>query len=138
MFHKIKLITVASFLFTLLGFSLLTANVWASPITGVRQAAASTTMGATDPAINSGNCTDVKKCDLIDTYINPFIKFLAALVGVGVTISIIMGGIQYASSAGDPQKVAAAKGRIRNSLVALVVFIFLYALLNFLIPGGLV
>jgi hypothetical protein len=90
-----------------------------------------------DTAVSSGNCSDVSNCDLISKYINPFINFLAALVGVAVVISIVIGGIQYGSSAGDPQKVSAAKNRIRNAIVALLTFLFLYALLNFLIPGGL-
>lgn len=89
-----------------------------------------------DPAAK-GNCADINKCDLINNYVNPFINFLAALVGVGVVMGIVIGGIQYGSSAGDPQKVNAAKNRIRNALMALVAFLFLYTLLNFLVPGGL-
>lgn len=90
-----------------------------------------------DSAASGGNCANIKNCDIMSQYINPFINFLAALVGVAVTISIIIGGIQYGSSTGDPQKVAAAKARIRNALIALLTFSFLYALLNFLVPGGL-
>jgi len=87
--------------------------------------------------VAGGNCQSLSKCDLMSTYINPLIKFLAALVGVVVVVSVIIGGIQYSSSAGDPQAATAARKRITNAIIALVVFIFLYALLNFLIPGGL-
>lgn len=93
---------------------------------------------AGDAAANDKDCGTATNCDLVTKYINPFVNFLAALVGVAVTISIVVGGIRYASSAGDPQATAAAKARIRNAIIALVTFIFLYALLNFLIPGGLV
>jgi hypothetical protein len=99
--------------------------------------ASSTTCKPTDPAATSGNCSSVAQCDLISNYINPAIAFLSALVGVAVVASMVIGGIQYSSSGGDPSKAAAAKNRIRNSLIALIVFIFLFALLNFLIPGGL-
>jgi len=92
----------------------------------------------TDPAASSSNCTSTSNCDLLTQYVQPFINFLSALVGVAVTISIVIGGIQYGSSAGDSSKVSAAKNRIRNSIIALLAFIFLYAMLNFLIPGGLV
>ncbi|HSX05976.1 MAG TPA: pilin [Candidatus Saccharimonadales bacterium] len=85
---------------------------------------------------NGGNCADISQCDLFKNYLNPFIDFLAALVGVAVVISIVYGGIQYGSSGGDPQKVTAAKNRIRNALIALVTFIFLFSLLKFLVPGG--
>lgn len=87
---------------------------------------------------SAGDCSKLAKCDLVTKYLNPFINFMAAFVGVAVVISLIIGGIQYSSSAGDPQKVGAAKNRIRNAIIALVTFLFLYALLNFLIPGGLV
>jgi len=74
---------------------------------------------------------------LIAKYINPLITLLSALVGLVVTISIVIGGIQYSSSAGDPQAATAAKNRIRNAIIALVAFIFLYAFLQFLVPGGI-
>jgi Na+/phosphate symporter len=74
---------------------------------------------------------------LTNKYINPVVNLLAALVGVVVLGSIIAGAIQYSSSAGDPGKVAAAKKRIFNALFALAGFIFLYAFLQWVIPGGL-
>ncbi len=86
-----------------------------------------------DPAFN---CTG-DTCDLVKKYVNPLIKTLAALVGVGVTISIIMAGIQYASSANDPQAVTAAKHRIFNSILTLIGFFLFFAFLNWIIPGGL-
>lgn len=74
---------------------------------------------------------------LIDKYVTPLVKTLAALVGVAVTISIVFAGIQYTTSADDPQKVSAAKQRIFNSLVALIAYFLLFAFLNWIIPGGL-
>lgn len=94
-----------------------------------------------DPALSSNKCAtieDQSKCDLISNYIQPLVDFMAALAGVAVVISIVIGGIQYSSSAGDSAKASAAKNRIRNSLVALVAFGLLYALLQFLLPGGLI
>ncbi len=97
----------------------------------------------TDPAASGGanaclaNAT-LASCNIIQDYVQPAINFLSALVGVAVVISIIIGGIQYGSSAGDSSKVSAAKNRIRNAIIALVAFLLLYSILNFLIPGGLV
>ena len=96
-----------------------------------------TTPATPDPAATSGNCANASKCDLVSKYVNPLINFLAALVGLAVTIAIIYGGIEYASAGGDSQKISIAKNRIRNAIIALITFFFLYALLNFLIPGGL-
>ena len=106
--------------------------------TSVLQGKEDTCPSTGDAAVAGGNCKDVTNgCDLISNYIQPFINFLAAFVGVAVVISIVIGGIQYGSSGGDPQKVTAAKSRIRNSIIALITFVFLLSLLNFLIPGGL-
>ncbi len=83
----------------------------------------------------AAGCTNTD-CDLIAKYVNPFIKFLSIVAGMAVTIGIIYGGIQYAASGGDPQKTATAKTHIKNSVIALLVFFFLYAILRFLVPGG--
>ena len=85
---------------------------------------------------NTGNKTsDGMKC-FINTYANPFIKFFAALVGVFVVISIVIGGIQYTTSADDPGKVTAAKKRIFDAVLALLAFLFLFAFLQWIVPGG--
>jgi hypothetical protein len=88
---------------------------------------------------SQGNCkakTNPVQC-LFNNYINPLIALLSALVGIFVVIGIVTGGIMYTSSAGDPQKAAAAKGRIIKVLIALVAYAFLYAFIQFILPGGL-
>lgn len=64
------------------------------------------------------------------------IRLLSDGVGLVVVGSIIVGGIQYTASAGDPGATSRAVGRIRESLIALLIFIFGYAILNFVIPAG--
>jgi uncharacterized membrane protein YjgN (DUF898 family) len=64
------------------------------------------------------------------------IRILSDGVGLVVIASIIVGGIQYSASRGDPQATARAVGRIQSSLLALLIFIFGYAILNYLIPAG--
>ena len=84
----------------------------------------------------STSCS-ASSCDLINKYVNPAINLLTTLVGIAVVISIIYGGIQYSSSGGDPQKAAKARGHITNTVLALVIYIFFFAFLQFLIPGGI-
>ena len=91
-----------------------------------------------DPAATSGKCSTAQRCDLIEKYLNPFIQLLSAGVGLAVTIAIIIGGIQYSSSAGDPQRASIAKGHIRNAIIALIVFMFLYAILKFAVLPGVI
>jgi len=98
---------------------------------------------ATAGSNNNGSCEDPavqctnNKCDLVAKYVNPMLKLLAAVFGTIAVISVIAGGIQYTSSSGDPQKVAEAKKRLVNTIIAVVAFLFMYAFLQFLIPGGI-
>ncbi len=84
----------------------------------------------TDPNIEESNCGIIR-------YLIVIVNALSALVGLVIVGSIIVGGIQYSSAGSDPQKVQAAKNRIRNAIIALLFYLFGYAFLNFLIPGGL-
>jgi len=82
------------------------------------------------------NSADGTSC-LFAKYVNPLIQVLSALVGVAVVISIIYGGIEYVTSAGDPQRAEAGKKRIIESLVGLAAFMLLYAFLQYITPGGI-
>lgn len=75
---------------------------------------------------------------LFQTYINPFIKLLSGAIGVIVVLMVVVGGVQYSSAGSDPQKVAEARKKITNALLALVTYIFIFALLNWLVPGGII
>jgi hypothetical protein len=75
---------------------------------------------------------------------NPILDIAFAIIrwlsnGVGLVLigSLIFGGIQYTTSRGDPQATAIAVNRIRSVMGALLLFIFAYALLNYLIPGNI-
>jgi len=74
---------------------------------------------------------------LFSTYINPAIALLSAAVGVTVVAVIIYGAIEITSSGGDPQRAASGRNRIRDALVALGVYLLLFAFLQFITPGGL-
>lgn len=64
------------------------------------------------------------------------IRFLSAGVGLLVVASIIYAGIQYSSSQGSPEATSEAKGRIQNSVIGLVIYMFIFALVQYLVPGG--
>lgn len=83
------------------------------------------------------SCDQNADCKKIYDYLIKAADLLSALVGVAAVGMIIFGGIEFSSSGGDPQKVASAKNHITNAIIALVAFLFLFAFLNFIIPGGL-
>jgi len=101
-----------------------------------------------DPNITNAQREELANCDLnknpnclnnnpITKYILLTINFLTVGVGVVVTIMIIIGGIQYASAGANPQQIQAAKSRISNAIIALLAYLFLFAFLQWLVPGGL-
>lgn len=89
--------------------------------------------GSEDRCIENGDADD----NPIFVYLRGIIQFLATGVGIIVTINLVIGGIQYMASRGNPQATQAALSRITNSVIALVLFILMAAILNFLVPGGL-
>lgn len=63
-------------------------------------------------------------------------NFLSIGVVIVVTGMLIFAGIQYITSKGNSGKIEAAKSRIVTSLIALFLYIFLFAIAQWIIPGG--
>jgi len=114
--------------------SLLLTGVLAVTTSATASAAALPAAGQ-NFAINGQAACEDAAC-IIDRYVNPGIALLSATVAVIIVISIVVAGIQYSAAGGDPSKVGAAKSRIGKSLAALFFFFFLYAFLNYIVPGG--
>lgn len=64
------------------------------------------------------------------------IRFLSLGVGLAIVAGLIIAGIQLTASKGDPQLRAKALSRINNVVIALFVYIFAFAILNYVIPVG--
>lgn len=65
------------------------------------------------------------------------LNWLAMGVSIAVVGGIIYGGIMYTSSGGDTAKSKKAMEIIRNAVIALLMFFAMWALINWLVPGGL-
>lgn len=83
---------------------------------------------------NGGACINNNYIVIMAKWI---INILSAVVGIVVVAVIIFAGIEYSASAGDPNRVGAAKSRIINAIIALIAYMFLFVALQWLIPGGL-
>jgi hypothetical protein len=110
--------------------------------TGTQYVAATDDQGHPDDEVKSEIKKDCEGPDLnsncqIVEYLLIFINVLTAAFAVIVIIVIIIAGIQYSASAGDPQAVAAAKQRITNALIAIAVFGGMYGFLQWIVPGGI-
>lgn len=65
------------------------------------------------------------------------INFLAVGVGIAVVGGIAWGGWIYASANGDAGKAKEGRMIVINAVIGLVLFMTLWAAVNFLVPGGL-
>jgi hypothetical protein len=80
---------------------------------------------------------DRTNCGIINLIVIT-INFLSALAGIIFVVSIMISGFQYMTARDNAGQIQKAKSRIVMTVVAVAIFIFMYALLNFLIPGGVI
>ena len=65
------------------------------------------------------------------------LNWMAIGVSIAVVGGIIYGAIMYTTSGGNSEQAHKAIGIIRNAVIALILYFAMWALLNFLVPGGL-
>jgi hypothetical protein len=82
---------------------------------------------------NAQNCLDKNP---ITRDINLIVNALAGLVGVVCVAMIVLGGIRYSLARNNPQDISAARSHIINAVFALISFMLIWSLLQYLIPGG--
>lgn len=80
--------------------------------------------------LSQGNCGIMKIIVVIT-------NFMAGISGVIIVAALVWGGIMYSMAGNDPSKVQAAKKRIYSALTALLLLVFGYAIIQWLVPGGL-
>jgi hypothetical protein len=85
------------------------------------------------------NCiqNDPKNGGAIITYLKTILQVLSGLVGTVIVVMLVVAGIQYITSFGEPANIKTAKNRIVNAVTALVLFLMMFAILGFLVPGGI-
>ena len=65
------------------------------------------------------------------------VNILSGITGLVILISLIVAGIQYTTARDNASQAAAARDRIRDlALIVIPLYVFGYALLQWLIPGG--
>lgn len=70
----------------------------------------------------------------IPQYIVWVFTFACTIAGVFAVLMIIIGGLQYMASKGNPQAIKEAKDRIKNAFWGLIVLACVYLLLNIINP----
>lgn len=65
------------------------------------------------------------------------LNILIGAVGIAAVGGLIYGAIMYSSARDNPGQVQEAIGVIRNVIIGLVLFVLMFAILQYLIPGGI-
>lgn len=65
------------------------------------------------------------------------IYILYGVVGVLAVVMIIVAGAIYATAGDSEEKVKTAKTMIKNTIIGILLFMFMTMILEFLIPGGI-
>ncbi|HTK60462.1 MAG TPA: hypothetical protein VL283_04670 [Candidatus Baltobacteraceae bacterium] len=101
-------------------------------VTEVPIPVAGTVPGSTADRINdyltSGKVEDVAQ------YIGIIYNFLISVAGMVAAVMMVVAGFQYLTSAGDSGKIGAAKSRMANALIGLVLALGAYTILNTINP----
>lgn len=99
---------------------------------------ANTVYTSIDIGCKGSNCKSNKPggCSALTDAVFAIIRAISVGVGLVIVASMVWAGIQYTASRDDPSAVGKAKERIRSNVIALLVYIFAYAILNYVIPNG--
>ena len=83
---------------------------------------------------NSVICTETKSgTTKTNSFIQNIVRILLFAIGTISVIMIIIGGIRYSTSNGDPGKITGAKNTILYAIVGLVVALMAYSIVYFVL-----
>jgi hypothetical protein len=72
---------------------------------------------------------------IMDTIVTIFNWFSVGVATI-VVVFIVVGAIQYMTATGNQDKTKKGIETIRNAIIALVLYLIMWVLLNYLVPGG--
>lgn len=73
----------------------------------------------------------------ISDLVTEVMHFLTGLAGIAVVVGIMMGGIKISTAQGNAGQLEQGIGMIVNSVVGLILYILMFAIINFMVPGGI-
>jgi hypothetical protein len=72
--------------------------------------------------------------DIIAQIIANTLKVIFAISGVVLLAMLISGGIQWMTAGGDKEAISNAKKRLTSALIGFIIFISVFAIINFIAP----
>lgn len=90
-----------------------------------------------DSVKKAQGCSNAKGDKELQSVVTEILKAIIAAAGLVAVIFIIIGGINYMTSAGDAQKVEKGKKTIIYAAIGLVICALAFAIVNWVILGAL-
>jgi len=87
---------------------------------------------------NKGCYEETESGDGVYKILNIILNVLTAGVGVFGVLGLVWTGIQYMSARDNDQQLAAAKKRLLDIVIGLLIYAVMYTVLEWLIPGGII
>ncbi|MBP9738222.1 hypothetical protein KBD20_00885 [Candidatus Saccharibacteria bacterium] len=100
-------------------------NGWANPAGG--------NTGSGNKAVNTN---DSAQRSVFMDRLTIYLRWLIVGIGILSVFGLVIAGIQYSAAQENPQSVAAAKTRINNIIIGILIYLTMFGMLQWLIPGG--
>ncbi len=84
---------------------------------------------------NGTECTNPKENSTLEARFGNIVNALIFIVGAIAVLMLIIAAIRFATSAGDAEAAKGARNTILYAIIAIVVAILAYAIINFVIKG---
>ena len=71
----------------------------------------------------------------LEVSVQNILSVVFAMVGIIAVIMVIVGGVNYMTSQGDPEKIKKAKNTILYGIIGLVIALLSFAIVSFVLKG---
>lgn len=134
---KTRVAAAALLCAVVLGFVVAPAPVFAACAKDQQEITLPVDQGGTKCIPKNERATDIAD-NPIFFYLRNILIFMAGGIGLAVVGGIIWGAYMYITARANAAQTQQGQTIILNSVIALLLFIFMWAILQFLIPGGII
>lgn len=96
------------------------------------------TCGRAKTNIISCNTSEEKPAGVLAEVLKIFLMALSVVVGIAAVGGIAWASVLYAKAQDNESNVQQAKELIRNVVIGILLYVFMIAIINWLVPGGVI